>query len=290
MGTTYPPLAPDVLFMQGEVGGLLTGLHTHPIGDDGQPVALCRLPQHPPAAGCPDGHGGLMQVTPDECFAAARAQGHGVAAFAHKALAQGAVSVTQLTPAWRSKAFRIYVDNVRFHAAYLGGLFGTTRTFYNWDQTRPIDRNNTPQVGSEETYLRLGPVSMVTVPGELFPELFIGGYQGEHAGSYQLIQSNNPNPPDLSKAPAPPYVCDLMEGEFRMAFGLTSDFLGYIVPDYDFQLGSDPYLTEAPGDHYEETNSLGDRGQDAIIGTMKQLITYGRPGTPEMLATPCSGR
>jgi len=290
LGTTYPPLAPDVLFMQGEVGGLLTGLHTHPIGDDGQPVALCHQPQHPPAAGCPDGSGGTHPVTPDDCFAGARAQGHGVAAFAHKALAQGAVTVAQLQPAWRSKSFRIYVDNVRYQVAFLAGLFMDTRALNNWDRTRPIDRDNTPQVDSEVTYLRLGPVSLVTVPGELFPELFVGGYHGEHSGSYQIIQANNTNPPNLAKAPPPPYVCDLMEGDFRMAFGLTDDFLGYIVPDYDFELGSTPYVTEAPGDHYEETNSVGDRGEPAIIDTLRKLVTYGRPGSPEMLATPCPGR
>jgi hypothetical protein len=292
MGRTYPSLAPDVLFINGEVGGLLTGLHTHPIGDDGQPVALCGQPQHPPAAGCPDGQGGMRQVTPDDCFAAAVAQGHGVAAFAHKALANGATTVSDLPPVWRTKKFVIYVDNVRFQIAFLAGLFMDTRSFVagSWDRSQPIDRNNTPQIESESTYLRLGPASLVSIPGELFPELFIGGYQGEFHGSYPLVHSDNPNPPDLTKAPPPPYVCDLMEGEYRMAFGLTGDFVGYIIPDYDFELGTTPYVSEAMGDHYEETNSLGDRGEPSIIGTIKQLITYGRSGTPEMLASPCPGR
>jgi hypothetical protein len=290
MGTTYPVMAPDVLFINGEVGGLLTGLHTHPIGDDGQPVAKCGQPQHPPAAGCPAPGGGTQPVTPDDCFAAARAQGHGVAAFAYKAIANGAVTVADLPPAWRTKKFDVYVDNTRFQIAYLAGLFGDRRSFTNWDRSQPIDRNNTPKIETEVTYLRLGPASLMTIPGELFPELFIGGYQGEHSGAYALVHANNPNPPDLSKAPPPPYVCDLMEGDFRMAFGLTGDFVGYIIPDYDFELGSTPYVSEAMGDHYEETNSLGDRSESTLIGTIKELISYGRPGTPEMIASPCPGR
>src|SRR5262249_39772082 len=136
----------------------------------------------------------------------------------------------------------------------------------------------------------LGPASIVSIPGELFPELFIGGDEGGHSGAYALVHADNPNPPDLSKAPPPPYVCGLMEGEFPMAFGLARDFVGYIIPDYDFQLGTTPYVSEAPGDHYEETNSLGDRGEPTIIGTAKQLISYGRSGPPEMLASPCAGR
>ena len=52
-----------------------------------------------------------------------------------------------------------------------------------------------------------------------------------------------------------------------MVFGLTLDFLGYIVPRYNFVLDPvAPYLQDAPGDHYEETNSVGPRAEPEIVG------------------------
>ena len=44
----------------------------------------------------------------------------------------------------------------------------------------------------------------------------------------------------------------------RWIIGLGNDELGYIVPEYDFVLAETmPWVNEAEGNHYEETNSLG---------------------------------
>ena len=43
-----------------------------------------------------------------------------------------------------------------------------------------------------------------------------------------------------------------------MVWGLTPDELGYFIPAYDYELDDrQPYIEEASGDHYEETNSIG---------------------------------
>ena len=63
-----------------------------------------------------------------------------------------------------------------------------------------------------------------------------------------------------------------------MTFGLTFDFVGYIVPPYNWVLSDkSPYFMEAEGDHYEETNSIGPLAAPQIVGTMRQLILDGRP-------------
>ena len=63
-----------------------------------------------------------------------------------------------------------------------------------------------------------------------------------------------------------------------MVFGVTSDFLGYIVARCNFALDpSLPYIDEAAGDHYEETNSIGPRAEPEIVGTARQLVLDGRP-------------
>ena len=135
--------------------------------------------------------------------------------------------------------------------------------------------DNVPQVETRVAYIQLGPASIVTNPGELAPELFLGGYDGSARGTYPLLNPSEPNSPDLSRAPAPPYLIDHMDGarEHRMVFGLTMDFLGYILPRYNFVLHeTKPYFEDAPGDHYEETNSLGPRAEAEIVGTLRQLV------------------
>src|SRR5204863_460027 len=116
---------------------------------------------------------------------------------------------------------------------------------------------------------------ILTNPGELAPELFLGGYDGRYAGTYPLLDKTQENAPQLDQAPAGPYLIDLMDGEraHRMIFGLTGDFVGYILPRFNFVVDADvPYLKEAKGDHYEETNSLGPLADPQIAGTLRQLV------------------
>jgi hypothetical protein len=49
-----------------------------------------------------------------------------------------------------------------------------------------------------------------------------------------------------------------MTSTYRWIIGLANDELGYIIPAYNFELAAtNPWVEEAEGDHYEETNSLG---------------------------------
>jgi hypothetical protein len=63
-----------------------------------------------------------------------------------------------------------------------------------------------------------------------------------------------------------------------MLFGLTNDFLGYFVPDFDYELSArSPYIDEAEGDHYEETNSAGMGAWPRVRGHLEELLAW----TPE---------
>jgi len=82
--------------------------------------------------------------------------------------------------------------------------------------------------------------------------------RGVVAPGVPLIEADNPNPPDVANAPKGPYIKDRMSSTYRWIIGLGNDELGYIIPAYNFQLGApQPWIDEAEGDHYEETNSLG---------------------------------
>lgn len=111
--------------------------------------------------------------------------------------------------------------------------------------------------------LRLGGsegLSVVMVPGELFPEL-------AHGGEYSVALD-----PDAEN-PAP--IKDFIDGDF-VVWGLCDDELGYIVPPEDFLLhDTAPYLERAYDQfdrrHYEETNSLGPHFASQLMGVLAEL-------------------
>jgi hypothetical protein len=180
---------------------------------------------------------------------------------------------------FRHTTFAVHIDNTAYHVAFLAGLLH--KQVFGYDPQKPLIDDNAPLTRTEAAYVQLGPAAIVTCPGELLPELFLGGYDGSHAGKYLANNPGTVAPPDPTKAPKPPYLFDEMDGapEHRMVFGLTLDMLGYVIPRYDFYLDPDaPYLVEPPGDqHYEETNSIGPRAEAEIVGTMRQLVESAHP-------------
>ena len=92
---------------------------------------------------------------------------------------------------------------------------------------------------TELTLVRLGDLTLALLPGEIFPELVSG--------------TGDPEDPEGLQQIAARYGM-----EDLLVVGLANDEIGYIVPPSDFVLDEElPYLQEAEGDHYEETNSLG---------------------------------
>ena len=256
----------DVVFVNGSVGGQIGPGRVEPRAPDGTVIK-----------------------SRDYGFAFINAWGQSLGVLALKAFAQRKEAPSPKL-AFRATTFNVHIENLYYHTASALGLF--KRQFFGSDKKKPLVRcpgdprcpdgevwDNTPLVDTQVAYLTLGPAAIITAPGELFPECFLGGYDGTASGAFPVVKKDNKNPPQLDRAPKPPYLIDLMDGEreHRMVFGLTLDFLGYIVPSYDFVLDLDaPYLNEAAGDHYEETNSIGPRSFPEIVGTMRQLIEHGR--------------
>jgi hypothetical protein len=179
---------------------------------------------------------------------------------------------------FRRTVFNVHIENVGFQTAFILGLL--PKPVFGFDKSKPLIRDengdNTPQSRTEVAYITLGPAAIITCPGELVPELWLGGYDGSHAGGWPANNPDTVAPPDLTLAPKPPYLFDFMGGspEHRMVFGLTLDMLGYILAHFNFYLDPNlPYLVEPPGDqHYEETRSISPRADAEIVGTMRQLV------------------
>lgn len=197
------------------------------------------------------------------------------------ALGPAGGSVTDETAdlAVRRTRFFIRIENRRYHVAYLQGLL--PRAVYHYDPDRAIRSGvNEPDVLSEIAVVDVGRATMLTIPGELDPALFLGGYDGAYApDGLPVVDTTRTNPPDLSMAPDGPYLRDLARGDAEQVWllGLTNDFLGYFIPEFDYQLDPGlPYIGEAPGDHYEETNSIGASGWPRLHDKLVELLAYRR--------------
>jgi hypothetical protein len=130
-----------------------------------------------------------------------------------------------------------------------------------------------PWIRTEVSVIGLGPFQLLGIPGEIFPELVYGGYDGKLRAGHDLITPGNPGPPDLASAPPGPYLRDKMRGPVRFVVGLANDEVGYIVPAYDFKarpnLAMHPRM---PGHHYEETNSIGPRATQILLESATRLL------------------
>lgn len=212
--------------------------------------------------------------------------GQRLAQFVLTALGDGGGSVTDETASLGFRTFEFYVtiQNRFYHVGFQQGLFHR-ETFHN-DPERPIYPGvNEPDVLTEVSVIDIGRSQIITVPGELDPALFVGGYDGSYTpeGHTVLDPERTTNPPILADAPAAPYLRDLArdDAEYVYLFGLTGDQLGYFIPPFDFKLSTaSPYLLQADGSHYEETNSIGTDGWPRISDKLTQLLAWTPPASP----------
>ena len=188
---------------------------------------------------------------------------------------------------YRSRIVRVPIENARYldflpslrfgHKVYdargrLLGAFGAQLIRLR-HLLRPLGPGTYPQTETEVSRIDLGPAEILAVPGELFPELFIGGYDGRYSYGRPIIGPDNKHPPDLSQAPRGPYLRDFMTGRPKLIFGLANDMLGYIMPGYDFKVTPGrSMLPKPPGQHYEETNSTGRDASRMILEAAQELL------------------
>jgi hypothetical protein len=233
---------------------------------------------------CEDLEGGIFEPYTDD-LGKVRCIGENLAVAALQAIAGESEPSDDCPLAFRVIRPTLVVQNYTYQAMILNDVFRMHRRDLGFDRTRPITDTNVPRLETEVAWLRMGKAEAILLPGEPAPELSIGGYDGSHTPPCvydwrimegTLISEDNPNPPDLSKAPPPPYLFDYLRdlgADFPMMWQTSNDFIGYLIPPYDYQLAeAGAYVEEAPGHHYEETNSIGPDGwpelEKAIIGIM----------------------
>ena len=154
-----------------------------------------------------------------------------------------------------SKTIRVDLENTAFIAMAFAGVL----------DTHPVKGGGSHNLALESrvSLLNFGGKEGVTVslvPGELFPEIALGGSREDPAAP----QIENPTP-----------LKDLVDGKL-IVWGLVDDEIGYIVTPNDFLVHeTNPYLQNAHEEyeyrHYEETNSVGPVAATVISDAVRDL-------------------
>ncbi len=235
------------VFSAGNLGGLMNPLHI---------------------AGCPDENGD--ETCPSGTFELADYIGTNVAGLAGAALSDGR-SVTP-TLSFTRMSYFTQVDNLRLVLALKVGLverdgFLPDGTFVEGERLRelPIEdiRDGGMLINTELNILRFGDVTIVTIPGELYPELWLEGPEGS------LVE--RPAGGDFPDAPIDPALLSLFgDDETVVAINNANDALGYIIPKAQFD-EAPPFAYKENG-QYGEINSIGpDMGHDLYMSLQELL-------------------
>ena len=152
--------------------------------------------------------------------------------------------------AYKRREFYMHADNTALNGLNAAGVFDipTYIGANSWGMDGHTDGvyagRTGPQFQTEMVAVKFGPALFLTVPGELFPEIELGGY----------------GRPDCAAAdtgrPYEPVISEQFDSEYQFILGLGQDELGYIVPGYDFWLR---HVDDGPGNdgNHEGVLALG---------------------------------
>jgi hypothetical protein len=208
-----PGLGGKCLYFQGQVGGLMTQLHT-------------TVP-----------HRNGTDQFKEGSFEKAQALGENLAILTVGSL-KGA-------DAWRPTDAKVAVCAKTVFVPIsglfqLGGFLGLVHPGWFWGKGR-----------SEIDVIRIGEIEILTIPGELYPEIGNGGVEAPQGADFgcQPIEV----PPLRSR----------MKGKLNMIVGLANDELGYFVPKSQWDV-IPPYAYGRDKPQYGEVNSPGPAAAGAV--------------------------
>jgi len=211
------------IYASAAVGGLMT---THP-----------RLAVKDPFSG---------EEFKEPTFEKAAAQGKQLANLALNAMDKPEEIIDSASISIVAKTLALPLENTMFKLAAMLGVMkrGTT----GWMKMK-----------SELAVVKIGPISMVTIPGELYPEILNGGIEAPEGQDYKILPVEVPS------------IREMMPGKYKFMFGLANDEIGYIVPKSQWDEKA-PYTYGRDSGPYGEVNSLGPETAPTIHKNIKSML------------------
>lgn len=225
--------------------------------------------------GCPDADG--EDTCPQGTFERAEYVGRGAAAAAIDALeTRGAVVDGDL--GLRRQGFLVATTNARLALAFAVGLLPRTVHEAATGAVLPADAaqsivladllGGTYLLQSELNVIRLGGVSIATVPGELYPELWL---QAPDGGHYQEAPDGRDDP----DAPFLPPIQSMLDAttEVPVIINNANDAIGYVIPPSQWdERAPFAYVDEGDDAQYGEENSIGAGTAQTVADTFAEMM------------------
>ena len=218
-----PGIGGICVYINGAVGGLMT---THP-----------SLPVKDPFTG---------EEYNEPTFEKAEAQGKHLSLLALNAMENPSEVLESAGISVVVRTLPMKIDNPMFK---LGAALGVmNRGTMSWMKMR-----------SELAVINIGPISMVTIPGEIYPELVNGPIDAPEGNDYGI------QPLEI------PPIREMMPGKYKFIVGLANDEIGYIIPKSQWDEKA-PYTYGRDNSPYGEENSLGPKTAGAIHDNLKEML------------------
>jgi len=112
---------------------------------------------------------------------------------------------------------------------------------------------------SELAVVKIGPVSFVTVPGEIYPELVNGPVEAPEGNDFGI------QPLEV------PVIREMMPGKYKFILGLGNDEIGYIIPKSQWDTKA-PFTYGREKAPYGEENSLGPETAGVIHRNLQEML------------------
>jgi hypothetical protein len=225
-------LGGTAVFLVGSIGGLMT-----PLGLE-----------------LTDGTG---RTIPPDSFAFARAVGGRAAEAAIEALRTSGQPSRSGAVEYRGRRVFVPLENRLFRLAMFLGVLD--RTVYS--DGEPATAALGDDLRTEIGLLRIGDVEALCVPGEIYPELVIGGIQ-------------DPQDPgaDFKDASREPPLEGMLKSQYRLVIGLANDEIGYILPRSQWDT-EPPFAYGREEAQYGEINSVGPSAAPILTEAFARLLT-----------------
>ena len=178
-------------------------------------------------------------------FDKARAQGDTIGMIVLRTMRDQPVEVREAGISLRAKTFLLPLANNVFR---LGAILGVIDSgMSGWMKKR-----------TEGAVWSIGPASFLNMPGEMYPEILNGGIDALPGRDFEIDPVETPP------------LRELMSGDFRFAFGLANDEIGYIIPKSQWDVKAPFVYRDRP--YYGEGNSMGPETAPIVYKELAQLI------------------
>ena len=225
-----PGLGGTAIWLTGNIGGLVTT---------------------PPDLAVADPVTGETYVAPS--FRKARAQGYAIAAAVLDAVASGGFARSQ------GDRLRAHVRDIELALAnrplVLGAMLGLL--------DRDVSFSWGFETASEVALLEVGDLWIACIPGELYPEIAVGGIERAPGADY-----------DLEPVETPPLRLG-MAGRVNMMVNLANDAIGYLIPKSQWDAEA-PWLYDGEEETYGEIVSAGPDAAGEVHGALLGLFGEAR--------------